>query len=129
MLMKMAVSARARAYCPYSALKVGAAILAADGTVFLGANIENASYGLTVCAERAAAIQAVMVGNVNWRAMAVAFAGARPCPPCGACCQFLAEFATAGMVVAWGRNSGAFKTSTLKSLLPSAFHYKKGRNC
>lgn len=124
-LMRAAREAQVHAYSPYSSVKVGAALLASDGTVFLGANIENASYGMSVCAERVAAVCALMAGIADWRGLAIALSGASPSPPCGACCQFLAEFAPSDMVVFWGGDGRSFKSATLCELLPLRFQFKK----
>jgi len=121
-LLEAARLASRAAYCPYSKFHVGAAILA-GGRVFTGANIENASYGLTVCAERTAAFAAVLAGNSRFEAIAVACVDAPPgskpglLSPCGACRQVLAEFAddrTPVIVAGIGR-------MTLADLLPMAF--------
>ena len=85
-----------RSYAPYSRLRVGAALLSKDGRIFRGCNVENAAYGLTICAEQAAVCRAVAEGVRDWRAIAIrAWNGedwADPCLPCGACRQVLAEF-------------------------------------
>ena len=93
-LLRSALEIRQQAYAPYSKFLVGAAVLTQDGTVFTGANVENASYGLTICAERVAAAAAVAAGHRKITAVAVATAGrgAGGAAPCGACRQFLAEF-------------------------------------
>lgn len=89
-LVARALDVRQFAYAPYSNYAVGAALLAADGAIYVGANVENASYGLTICAERAAVAAAVAAGQTRFDALAVATPGGRP--PCGACRQVLAEF-------------------------------------
>lgn len=97
-LMEQALAARGRAYAPYSGFQVGAALVAADGSVFTGCNVENASYSMTICAERNAVFAAVAAGAVRFRKLAIA--GGRtaeeaqhtPCVPCGACLQVLSEF-------------------------------------
>jgi cytidine deaminase len=95
-LFKAAVDAAGRAYSKYSGFSVGAALLTADGTVFTGCNIENASYSLTNCAERTAVFKAVSEGYTDFEAIAVAGSMtedfSRPCFPCGACLQVLSEF-------------------------------------
>jgi cytidine deaminase len=121
-LLEAAVLAARRAYCPYSRFHVGAAILA-GGRVFVGANVENASYGLTICAERTAAFASILAGETRFDAIAVACvdapeaAGFELRMPCGACRQVLAEFAapeTPVIVAGVGR-------MTLAELLPMAF--------
>ena len=91
-LVSMALEAMQRAYAPYSGYKVGAALLCADGRVFQGCNIENASFGLTNCAERTAMFKAVSEGTREFTAIAIASRDAAPWP-CGACRQVLNEFA------------------------------------
>ncbi len=89
-LLRSALEIRQQAYAPYSKFLVGAAVVTEDGSIFTGTNVENASYGLTICAERVAAAAAVAAGHRKITAVAVATAGGAA--PCGACRQFLAEF-------------------------------------
>ena len=89
-LLRSALEIRQQAYAPYSKFLVGAAVVTEDGRIFTGTNVENASYGLTICAERVAAAAAVAAGHRKITAVAVATAGGAS--PCGACRQFLAEF-------------------------------------
>lgn len=98
-LMRQAVRAAAASYSPYSHFSVGAAVLTSTGHTFTGTNVENASYGLTVCAERAAVFAAIAAGERRLRAVAVAAGRGRAAPPCGACLQVLAEFAGTELVV------------------------------
>lgn len=91
-LLRMARQARVHAHAPYSRFQVGAALLADDGTVFTGCNVENATYGLTVCAERVALFKAISEGARTFRMIAVVADTLEPTPPCGACRQLLWEF-------------------------------------
>ena len=118
-LLQAAVDVRAQAYCPYSGFAVGAALLAASGRIYTGANVENASYGATICAERAALTAAVTAGERNFRALAIA-AGDSPTPPCGICRQVLREFGDMTVVYANADGSNAIQT-TLAALLPDDF--------
>jgi cytidine deaminase len=93
-LIEAAERARANAYAPYSQYQVGAAILTADGRIFAGCNVENATYGLTLCAERSAVAQLIASGARDMVALAVVTRGPDPGPPCGLCRQTLSEFAT-----------------------------------
>jgi cytidine deaminase len=91
-LIRAARAARRRAHAPFSGFKVGAAIETIDGTIVGGCNIENASYGLTLCAERVAIFKALSEGHRQFRRIAIVSAAASPTPPCGACRQILWEF-------------------------------------
>jgi cytidine deaminase len=91
-LLRAARAARRRAHAPFSRFKVGAALEAADGTIITGCNIENASWGLTMCAERVAMFKALSEGHRRFRRIAVVTSAASPTPPCGACRQILWEF-------------------------------------
>ncbi len=122
LLLAEARAARENAYAPYSKFKVGAALLGASGRIYRGANLENASYGLTICAERAAVAQAVSVGEKRFKAIAV-YAGGDPISPCGACRQVLAEFAP-DIQVLMASKSDRVVSSSLTRLLPSAFSGK-----
>jgi len=118
-LLAAAWQARERAYAPYSGYAVGAALLTGDGQVVTGCNVENASYGLTCCAERVAAFQAVARGLGGWQAMAVVAQGEELPYPCGACRQVLAELApTLTIVVA---NEKERAVTTMDQLLPHRF--------
>jgi len=119
-LVAAAVEARGKAYAPYSGFAVGAALLSKGGRVFTGCNVENASYGLTVCAERVALFKAVSEGVREFEAIAVA-CGDAPCSPCGACRQALYEFAPELKVVLADGQGRRGETMPLSQLLPNAF--------
>ncbi len=118
-LVERARAARRNAYAPYSGFAVGAALLTEDGEVFEGANVENASYGLSVCAERSAAVCAVSAGHTRFRAIAVAGPDGATAAPCGACRQFLNEFSP-GMSVFYTTPNGPVRAA-LRELLPDSF--------
>ena len=118
-LMQRARRARESAYAPYSRFTVGAALLAEDGTIFEAANVENASYGLAMCAERAAVFAAVSAGRRRFLAIAVAGPETAACAPCGACRQVLSEF-NPELPVAYTTGAGIAR-ATLTELLPAAF--------
>lgn len=122
-LVELAKKARTHAYAPYSGFAVGAALLAADGRVFSGCNIENASYGLTNCAERTAIFSAVAAGARDFAALAVVADGDLPCSPCGACRQVIAEFAVERIILA--NLKGDRQVVTKEELLPFAFSLKE----
>jgi cytidine deaminase len=117
-LYEIARSATTRAYAPYSKFAVGAALRTVDGTVFGGVNVENSSFGLTICAERNAVFAAVASGARDFEAIAV-HGDAGSLPPCGACRQVLAEFAPQLRVI-W-RRGGSPAVSSLADLLPECF--------
>lgn len=122
-LLDAARLARERAYAPYSRFKVGAALLARDGTVFHGCNVENASYGLCNCAERTALFAAVAAGRGPGEFAALAVIGDTdgPIAPCGACRQVMLELGGAGMTVVLGNLRGARRVDSAGELLPGAF--------
>lgn len=122
-LILAATEARANAYAPYSVYSVGASALAADGRVFGGCNVENASYGLTVCAERNAVFAMVASGSQKLEAVAVATEDGGV--PCGACLQVLAEFGTDEMPVLLIDGHNNVAETTLGALLPRAFRARK----
>ena len=119
-LIAQACEARARAYAPYSGFAVGAAIESSDGRTASGCNVENASFGLTVCAERAAVAAAVAAGLSDWRRLVVVVESAEPVAPCGACRQVLGEFCEDLEIVLATTDGGLVKTS-LEELLPRRF--------
>jgi cytidine deaminase len=118
-LLRAASEARERAYAPYSHFAVGAALACTDGTVVAGANVENASYGLSMCAERSAVFAAVAAGRSAFDAIAIAGPPEVATPPCGACRQVLAEFG-ARMRVLY-TTPGGVEATTIAALLPAGF--------
>lgn len=119
-LIQKACEARKRAYAPYSRFKVGAAVLCEDGRVFTGCNVENASYGLSMCAERVAVGNAVSHGAKRIVAVAVVYDARREAVPCGACRQVLQEFGKE-MVVISATTRGRYRLWRLGELLPASF--------
>ena len=119
-LMAEAERARARAFAPYSKFPVGAALLASDGRVFHGCNVENASFGLSICAERSAVFRAVGEGAREFVAVAVTAGPGKGSSPCGACRQVLHEFAPT-MWVYWNDARGKILKRRLTALLAGAF--------
>lgn len=119
-LRDRALAAMGRAYAPYSGFHVGAALLAADGTVYEGCNVENAAYPAGICAERAAVAAAVVAGARQFSAIVIATSADEPTPPCGVCRQVLRELAPALDVLSVTR-SGAHARWTIAELLPQAF--------
>jgi cytidine deaminase len=118
-LLRAARTASAGAYVPFSKLSVGAAVLTAQNRIFSGCNIENSSYGLTICAERVAIFEAVSAGQRDIRALLVYADTAELTPPCGACLQVLNEFSeNPEIVLTEGRSTKAYR---LRELLPLAF--------
>ena len=118
-LLELALDARKNAYVPYSGYAVGAALLAEDGRVFTGCNVENAAYGNTLCAERTALVKAVSEGCRRFTKIAIASAGSAPYP-CGACRQSLYEFAPE-LEILCCRADGTYEVHTAAELLPNGF--------
>lgn len=119
-LIEQAMQARQRAYAPYSGFAVGAAVLAASGRVITGCNVENASYGLTICAERVALFKALSEGIRDFRRLAVVTDTGELTFPCGACRQVLWEFSP-DLVVVVANLRGERQTHLLRDLLPAPF--------
>lgn len=127
-LFEGAWAARKNAYAPYSGFNVGAAVAPETGEIFAGCNVENSSFGLTICAERVAVAAAVQAGFLNLVGLAIVAETDQPTPLCGACRQFLAEFNPRLLVRSVGRG-GELKEWSLAQLLPSPFvQTQKGRN-
>jgi cytidine deaminase len=119
-LLEAAGAVMDNAYSPYSNLKVGAAIECSDGSVFTGCNVENVSYGVTMCAEAAAVAAAVSTGKRAFKRIAIISSGSNYCYPCGSCLQMLREFSQ-DMEVLSARGDGRYVSYTLKTHLPMAF--------
>ena len=125
-LRKAAEAARERAYAPYSGFRVGAALETEDGQIVTGCNIENASFGLTICAERSAVASAVSSGQRKFRRLALVSDAPEPISPCGACRQFLAEFnPNLRIVMVDSLQQDHGYQATLDQLLPSRFDKSK----
>ena len=120
-LIGEAEQARKKAYTPYSKFKVGAAILTSEGRIFSGCNIENASFGLTICAERVAVFKAISEGFKKFEAIAIIADTIRPCYPCGACRQVILEFGE-DITLIMANLRGDIKINKIKELLPEAFN-------
>ncbi len=127
-LLKFALDARESAYCKYSGVAVGAALLADSGKIYLGANIENASFSPTVCAERVAFFEAIKKGERSFRKIALAGGAQSKCPstpfyPCGVCRQVMVEFCDGDFeVIVYSGDS--YEKYTLKELMPHSFSGK-----
>jgi cytidine deaminase len=126
-LVRAARAVRKRAYAPYSRFQVGAAVLDEKGRVHVGCNVENASYGLTICAERNAVAAAVAAGARAVRAVAVVTPTSPPGTPCGACRQVLAELARPDAPVLLAGPTGVAETTTVGDLLPRSFKLRAKR--
>ena len=126
-LLAAARKARGLAYAPYSGFPVGAAVLGANGRIYSGCNVENASLGLTCCAERNAIFAMVAAGEREVREVLVVGDTAEALPPCGACRQVLAEFARPSVLVHMCDRTGAGRSVTVAELLPHVFRLKKKR--
>lgn len=124
-LIELAKEAMTHAYAPYSGYQVGAALLCADGTVYQGCNIENSSYGCTICAERTAFFKAVYDGHRAFSAIAIC--GGKggiitgPFPPCGACRQVMREFCQDDFLIHLAGTGDSYETCTMSQLLPHSF--------
>ena len=123
LLLDSARKALKNSYSPYSKFRVGSSVLCSDGSIFSGANVENASFGLTVCAERAAVFSAVCMGKRKIKALAVVSDKNEPPIPCGACLQVLSEFSSNPDIYLYGKLKR--KKFKLKSLLTKSFRLEK----
>ncbi|SHH20444.1 cytidine deaminase [Thermosipho atlanticus] len=118
-LIEKAFQARENAYAPYSNFKVGAALLTKSGKIYTGSNIENASYGLTCCAERVAIFKAISDGEKNFDTIVIVGGTKDPISPCGACRQVMAEFGDFNVILV--SKDKKIKKMTVKDLLPYSF--------
>jgi cytidine deaminase len=122
-IIELALRSRKVAYAPYSKFKVGASLITKSGNIFSGANIESASFSLTICAERVAYSKAVTAGEKDIVAIAIASSKRDYLFPCGACRQFMSEFGEETLVILV-KSKTEFKTYKLKQLLPEVFSFK-----
>lgn len=120
-LVMLAVKAREKAYVPYSGFHVGAALIADNGKIYTGCNIENASYGATICAERTAITKAISEGARKIMAIAVSSDSDKATMPCGICRQTIGEFCTSDMPLYLSDKNGQFETYSFDEILPHAF--------
>ncbi len=120
-IVEAASAAREKAYAPYSNYPVGAAVLTGSGRIYAGCNIENASYGLTICAERVALASAIAAGERAFLGLTIAGGDGMPSMPCGACRQFIAEWADEDFPITVVSAQGQRLDLTLGDLLPHAF--------
>jgi cytidine deaminase len=121
-LLNMAREAAGNAYVPYSRFPVGAALECADGTIYLGCNIENVALGTTICAERVAMSKAVSEGHLKFTRIAIFGDGEDYCMPCGDCRQFMSEFSS-DMEVLCSKAGGRYVSYNLNELLPHRFKF------
>jgi len=121
-LIQKAIEAKERSYSPYSKFPVGAALLTEEGRVFVGTNVENSSYGLSMCAERSAIVSAVSNGYRKFRSIAIVSDRKEPTSPCGACRQFMVEFGNFEVILVGEEN---IKRTTTFELMPMHFEMEK----
>jgi len=124
-LIDIANKAKQNAYAPYSNFHVGAALIAGSGKVYTGVNVENASYGATICAERTAVIKAISEGEKSIKALAISGNTEDYIFPCGICRQVIAEFAAEDLVIICCNKKGEYKVYSMEDLLPNAFVFEK----
>ncbi len=121
-LVEKALEARKFAYVPYSGFHVGAAVLTTDGKIFTGCNVENASYGASICAERTAIVKAVSAGEPDISAIAITSDSEDLTFPCGICRQVIAEFGTRDIQLICANKNGEYKEYGMDDILPNAFN-------
>jgi cytidine deaminase len=125
-LIKKAKEAKEKAYAPYSGFKVGAAIEAESGIIYTGCNVENSSFGLSMCAERVAIFKAVSEGERKFKKIAIVANTKGPVSPCGACRQVMSEFGNFDVILA--NDDGEIEQTTVDQLLPGAFNLRRDEN-
>jgi cytidine deaminase len=127
-MLKTAADVRTRAHAPYSGFKVGAAVEGGSGNVYAGCNVENASYGLSICAERAAIARAIADGETQVRTVVIVAGEGEPAKPCGACLQVIAEFSPndSPAVIVTANAALRYEVRTLDDLLPNRFKLRPG---
>jgi cytidine deaminase len=127
-LVKMAMEEKYKAYAPYSKFRVGASVLTENGKIYTGINIENASFGATICAERTAIAKAVSNGDLKIEAVAVASDSEELIFPCGICIQVLLEFGKEDTIILCSDSKGNFKEYELRELMPYYFKFQEARD-
>ncbi len=125
-LIKKAEAAKDEAYAPYSSFKVGAALETESGMIYTGCNVENSSFGLSMCAERIAIFKAVSEGERKFRRIAIVANTKGPVSPCGACRQVMSEFGNFDVILA--NENGEIEQTTVDQLLPGAFDLRRDEN-
>ncbi len=120
-LIEISKRAMEKSYSPYSKFRVGAALLTAEGKVYTGVNVENASFGATICAERTAVIKAVSEGDIRYKAIAISSDADSFIYPCGICRQVLSEFDKGEMKIICSNKSGQYRSFSLSEIMPCTF--------
>lgn len=120
-LIKKAVEAKEKAYAPYSGFRVGAALQTDNGRIYTGCNVENSSFGATICAERTAIVKAISEGETKIRAIAITSDSDRLTYPCGICRQVISEFGSYNTTIICSNKNGQYKIYQMKDILPHVF--------
>lgn len=120
-LIKAAAQARKNAYAPYSKFTVGAAVVGGSGKTYTGCNVENSSFGATICAERVAIGQAIAAGETKITQVAIIASSKEPCTPCGICRQVISEFGPQAEIICASEDGRKIEKYTIKELLPHSF--------
>jgi len=124
-LVNLANEVRQNAYAPYSNFRVGAALVGNSGKVYTGVNVENSSFGATICAERTAIVKAISEGEKKIKVIAISSDSEDYTLPCGICRQVISEFAAEDLVIVCSNNKGEYKIYKIDEILPNAFVFKK----